>query len=48
MLLEDLMSHRVIARGLAQAPLAGHTSARPEVDEVVVFRNFFTAGLHLP
>lgn len=35
-------------KGCARAPPQGEVSAHPEDDEVVVFRNFFAAGLQFP
>ena len=38
----------VLEVGLARAPPAGETEAKPYPDEVMVFRNFFIAGLRFP
>lgn len=35
----------MIEKGSAQAPPRGETSAHPEVDKIVVFHDFFAAGL---
>ena len=45
-MLKDLEKRKVITPNSAQVPPAGQTSAHPEADEVVVFWDFFTAGLH--
>ena len=46
--LEGMILRGVVARDQVRAPPSGQTSARPEADEVVVFRDFFTAGLRFP
>ena len=38
----------VVDRSQVRAPPPDQGSARPEPDEVVVFRDFFTAGLRFP
>jgi hypothetical protein len=47
-MIEDLESWGVLGAGLARAPPAGETSAHPERDELVVFRDFFFAGIRFP
>ena len=47
-MIEDLESRGILGAGLARAPPAGETSAHPERDEVVVFRDFFFAGIRVP
>ena len=44
--LEGMILWGVVARDQVLAPPPGQGSACPEPDEVVVFRYFFTAGLH--
>jgi hypothetical protein len=38
----------IVARGQVRAPPTSQGSAWPEANEVVVFRDFFTAGLRFP
>jgi len=38
----------LVDRSQVQTPPADQASARPEPDEVVVFHDFFTAGLRFP
>ena len=47
-MIEDMEKWGVHKNGLARAPLAGETEAKPQSDEVVVFRDFFIAGLRFP
>ena len=47
-LLENMASRGIVSRGLTRALPADQTMAHPEADEVVVFQDFFTAGLHFP
>ena len=47
-MIEDLVSRGILEAGLAKAPPAGETEAKPHPDEVVVFRVFFIAGLRFP
>ena len=47
-LLENMASRGIVSRGLTRALPTDQTMAHPEADEVVVFRDFFTAGLHFP
>ena len=46
--LEGLILRGVVDRSQVRAPPTDQGSARPEPDEVIVFRDFFTAGLHFP
>ena len=46
--LEGMILHGLVGRSQVWAPPADQASARPEPDEVVVFRDFFTAGLRFP
>jgi len=46
--LEGMIIRGVVDRGHVRAPPPDQGSARPELDEVVVFRDFFTAGLRFP
>ena len=46
--LEGMIIRGVVDRGHVRAPPPNQGSARPELDEVVVFRDFFTAGLRFP
>ncbi|RLN21691.1 hypothetical protein C2845_PM07G07460 [Panicum miliaceum] len=45
---QDMVRRGYIAEGLARAPGADEVVARPEDDEVVVFRELFTMGLRFP
>ena len=47
-MIEYLEKQGVVGAGLARPPPAGETEAKPRSDEVVVFRDFFTAGLRFP
>ncbi|RLM74699.1 hypothetical protein C2845_PM15G21820 [Panicum miliaceum] len=46
--LRDIVHRGYVSEGLARAPGANEVVARPEDDEVVVFRDLFTAGLRFP
>ena len=46
--LEGMILHGLVDRSQVRAPPSDQASARPEPDEVVVFRDFFTAGLRFP
>jgi len=43
-----MILHGLVDRSQVQAPPTDKASARPEPDEVVVFSDFFTAGLRFP
>ena len=43
-----MILHGVVDRSQVRAPPPDQGSPRPEPDEVVVFRDFFTAGLRFP
>jgi len=47
-MIEDMVSRGILEAGLARAPLTGETEAKPHSDEVVVFPDFFIAGLRFP
>ena len=47
-MLDNLVKRGMITDGSARVPLANETSAHPEVDKVVVFKDFFTDSLHFP
>jgi len=47
-LLDDLARRGFVSADDVRAPPTGETSARPRADEVVVFRDLFTAGLRMP
>jgi hypothetical protein len=47
-MIEDMERRGVLEIGFARAPPVGETVAKPHPDEVVVFRDFFTAGLRFP
>ena len=47
-MIEDMETRGFLEVGFARAPPAGETSAHSERDEVVVFREFFFAGLRFP
>jgi hypothetical protein len=38
----------ILEAGFVRAPPTGETSAKPHPDEVIIFRDFFTAGLRFP
>ena len=46
--LEGMILNGLVDRSKVRAPPADQASARPEPDEVVVFCDFFTAGLRFP
>jgi len=46
--LEGMILNGLVDRSQVQTPPADQASAWPEPDEVVVFRDFFTAGLRFP
>jgi len=46
--LEGLILRGVVDRSQVRAPPTDQGSARPEPDEVIVFRDFFTVGLRFP
>ena len=48
MMLKDLEDRGVIAAGLRRVPPKAEVYAKPEGDEVIVFRYFFPAGLRFP
>ena len=47
-ILKGMIIRGVVDRSQVRAPPTDQASARPEPDEVVVFRDFFTAGLRFP
>ena len=47
-MLKDLENRSVIARGAVRLAPSTQTHARPEVDKVIVFKDFFTMGLRFP
>ena len=47
-LLDDLARRGFVSADDVRAPLTGEISAHPRADEVVVFRDLFTAGLRMP
>ena len=47
-MVEDMEKRGLLEVGFTRAPPAGVTEAKPEHDEVVVFRDFFVAGLWFP
>jgi hypothetical protein len=47
-MIEDMESRGVLEAGLARAPPAGEIEAKPHPDKVVVFQDFFIAGLRFP
>ena len=46
--LEGMILHGLVDRSQVRAPLADQSSAWSVPDEVVVFRDFFTASLRFP
>ena len=46
--LEGMILHEVVDRSQVRAPPPDQGSMRRELNEVVVFRDFFTAGLRFP
>lgn len=47
-LIANMVSLGMLTKGAARAPPLDEISAHPEDDEVVVFRDFFIAGLRFP
>ena len=47
-LLDDLTRRGFVSTDDVHAPPTGETAAHPRADEVVVFRDLFTAGLRMP
>jgi len=47
-MIEDLEKRGVLEAGMARPPLDGEIEAKPHSDKVVVFRDFFIAGLRFP
>ena len=47
-MIEDLERRGILEAGMARPPPDGEIEAKPQPDEVVVFRNFFIAGLRFP
>ena len=47
-LLDDLARRGFVSADCVRAPPTGETVAHPRVDEVIVFRDLFTAGLRMP
>ena len=47
-MIEDLEKRGVLEAGMARPPPDGEIEAKPQPDEVVVFRDFFIAGLRFP
>ena len=47
-ILEGMILHGLVDRSQVRVLPIDQASARPEPDEVVVFRDFFTAGLRFP
>lgn len=47
-MIEDLERQGVLGAGMARPPPEGEIEAKPRFDEVVVFRDFFIAGLSFP
>ena len=47
-MIEDLEKRGVLEAGMARPPPDGEIEAKPHSDEVVVFRDFFIAGLRFP
>ncbi|RLN03775.1 hypothetical protein C2845_PM13G10910 [Panicum miliaceum] len=47
-LITSLVSQGYLRVGDGRAPPSGETSAHPRADEVIVFRDFFAAGLRIP
>ena len=47
-MIEDLERRGVLGVGMARPPPEGEIEAKPNHDEVIVFRDFFIAGLHFP
>ena len=47
-LLDDLVRRGFVSADDVRAPPTGETVAHPRTDEVIVFRDLFTAGLRMP
>ena len=47
-MIEDLEKRGVLEAGMARPPPDGEIEAKPQPDKVVVFRDFFIAGLRFP
>ena len=47
-ILKDMENRGVIARSATQIPPSSEVYARPAEDEIIVFKDFFTAGLRFP
>ena len=47
-MIEDLERRGVLGVGMARPPPEGEIEAKPQPDEVVVFRDFFIVGLRFP
>jgi len=47
-MIEDLERRGVLEADMARPPPDGEIEAKPQPDEVVVFRDFFIAGLRFP
>ena len=47
-MVKDWKTHGIINPGAASAPSSSEVRARPEDNEVIVFRDFFPAGLPFP
>ena len=47
-MIEDLERRGVLGAGMARPPPDGEIEAKPQPDEVVVFRDFFISGLRFP
>ena len=47
-MIEDLERRGVLEAGMVRPPPDGEVEAKPQPDEVVVFHDFFIAGLRFP
>ena len=47
-MIEDLEKRVVLEAGMARPPPDGEIEAKPQPNDVVVFRDFFIAGLRFP
>ena len=47
-LIDDLARWGFVSADDVHAPLTGETVTHPRTDEVIVFRDLFTAGLRMP
>ena len=47
-MIQDIERRGVLEVGYARAPPVGETMAKPRLDEVLVFHDFFVAGLRFP